>query len=406
MSLLSHLVIFGSYALVALALGLGLPKFFTVVTALDALAIAAVALLIGGQVHAALFNRNEREALVDRINALRRGHRQLREDLDVTRQEFAKSRTDLQNSRKQDSVRLVQEMQVLQGLLEQIAERPQIVEPDPVSDSISPPDKVVDTSGDTTDTAEDRARTEQEILEQVEQAVEANRIDLFLQPVVSLPQRKVRFYECFSHLRDEQGNLIHPGKYMDIAEQNGIITVIDNMLLFRCVQLIRRLQNRDQQVRFFCNISSFTLDDGSFFNQFLEFLENNKGLANALIFEFSQLDIGARRPDVDKDLARLADLGFRFSMDKVTDLNIDFADLARYHVGYVKIPADLLLSAEQAMGSDIRAADLKTAFKRYNIDLIVEKIESEKTVIDLLDYQIDFGQGYLFGEPRPSPDNE
>ena len=36
------------------------------------------------------------------------------------------------------------------------------------------------------------------------------------------------------------------------------------------------------------------------------------------------------------------------------------------------------------------------------IDLIVEKIETEEMLLDLLDLNIDFGQSYLFDEPRPS----
>jgi len=28
-------------------------------------------------------------------------------------------------------------------------------------------------------------------------------------------------------------------------------------------------------------------------------------------------------------------------------------------------------------------------------------VESEKTVVQLLDYSVDFAQGYLFGEPKP-----
>lgn len=47
---------------------------------------------------------------------------------------------------------------------------------------------------------------------------------------------------------------------------------------------------------------------------------------------------------------------------------------------------------------------LKAALDRHGIDLIVEKVESEKTLVELLDFQIDFGQGYLFGEPRVSKD--
>jgi cyclic-di-GMP phosphodiesterase TipF (flagellum assembly factor) len=43
---------------------------------------------------------------------------------------------------------------------------------------------------------------------------------------------------------------------------------------------------------------------------------------------------------------------------------------------------------------------LKGALDRVAMDLIVEKIENEEMLKDLLDLQIDFGQGYLFGAPK------
>ena len=43
---------------------------------------------------------------------------------------------------------------------------------------------------------------------------------------------------------------------------------------------------------------------------------------------------------------------------------------------------------------------LKGAMDRQAMDLIVEKIETEEMLVELLDLKIDFGQGYLFGEPK------
>ena len=45
---------------------------------------------------------------------------------------------------------------------------------------------------------------------------------------------------------------------------------------------------------------------------------------------------------------------------------------------------------------------LKGALDREAMDLIVEKIENEEMLLDLLDLKIDYGQGYLFGAPKPA----
>ena len=52
------------------------------------------------------------------------------------------------------------------------------------------------------------------------------------------------------------------------------------------------------------------------------------------------------------------------------------------------------------VNADIHPGDLPDLLGRYGIDLIAEKIESEGMVVDLLDYDVKFGQGFLFSPPR------
>ena len=59
-----------------------------------------------------------------------------------------------------------------------------------------------------------------------------------------------------------------------------------------------------------------------------------------------------------------------------------------------------MLEADTVVGIDI--ALLKRTMDLHGIDLIVEKLEKEQNLVELLEYRIDFGQGYLFGEPRLS----
>jgi cyclic-di-GMP phosphodiesterase TipF (flagellum assembly factor) len=233
-------------------------------------------------------------------------------------------------------------------------------------------------------------------------ALQENRVDLYLQPIVSLPQRKVRFYEAYSRIRDDDGKMIVPDQYLHIAEDSGLITTIDNLLLFRCVQLIRKVKRRRINVGFFCNISARTLNDDFFFTQFLDFMEQNTELADSLIFEFSQEDVANHTAETEANLAKLAAMGFRFSMDQITTLDLDYMGLARRHIKFVKIDADLMLRDLGAGASPITIGDLKRDLTHTGVDLIAEKIENERSVADLVEFSVDFGQGFLFGEPRPA----
>lgn len=250
------------------------------------------------------------------------------------------------------------------------------------------------------------------LLETVRAALTENRVDLYLQPIVGLPQRRRMYYESYSRLRDETGRVMMPAEYLKVAEPEGLITAIDNLLLFRCVQIVRRLAKEDRKVGIFCNISQASLADESFFPQFLDLLATNRDLAGALIFEMGQAAFDERGAVEARNMAKLADLGFRFSLDKVTDLDLDLQDLARSDVKFVKVGAQLLLEELVERDGrmvlkalpDLAAEDFANLTRRYGVEIIAEKVETERQVVDILELDIALGQGHLFGEPRPIRD--
>jgi cyclic-di-GMP phosphodiesterase TipF (flagellum assembly factor) len=237
----------------------------------------------------------------------------------------------------------------------------------------------------------------------IRNALDANRVDLYLQPVVTLPQRKVRYYEALTRLRTEDGTMLQPGEFIEPTEASGLLPRLDHLQLFRCVQVVRRLMLKNRDVGLFCNLSAATLNDPQFFPQMTEFMEANRALAPSLILEFKQAAWRAMGPIEQESLAALREVGFRFSMDQVADLRMEPRDLAERGIRFVKAPAALLLGRTGAatIGSDIHAADLSDLLNRFGINLVADRIETEAEVIELLDYDLKFGQGFLFSPPRP-----
>ncbi|WP_441238267.1 EAL domain-containing protein [Bradyrhizobium sp. 930_D9_N1_4] len=244
-------------------------------------------------------------------------------------------------------------------------------------------------------------RNQTQLLATLRNAIDENRIDIFLQPMVTLPQRKVRFYEAVTRLRDDRDQLVAAEEFISIAEASGLIGRIDNMVMLRCVQVLRRLMVRNKDVGVFCNVAASTLGNSTSFAQCLDFLEANRALAPSLVLEFKQSTFRNLGPAETENLAALAQRGFRFSIDHVTDLRIEPRELADRGVRFIKVPASLLLDPRQASTSDIHPSDLSDLLGRFGIDLIAERIEGERAVVDLLDYDVRFGQGFLFAPPRP-----
>jgi cyclic-di-GMP phosphodiesterase TipF (flagellum assembly factor) len=239
-----------------------------------------------------------------------------------------------------------------------------------------------------------------ELLETIRASLEENRVDLYLQPIVSLPQRKLRYYEALSRLRDHNGQVIMPAQYMAVAGQAGLMSVVDNLLLFRCVQIVRRLTQKSRDIGIFCNISGETLADKEFFPQFLDYMRVNRDLAGQIVFEFSQEALAKAGVEGEKNLTTLATMGFALSMDHVDSLALDFLRLKAIGFRHLKVHASILTRGMNGAGAQVAAEDFKKLLTRHGLNLIAERVEDEKTVIQLLDYAVDYAQGYLFGEPR------
>jgi cyclic-di-GMP phosphodiesterase, flagellum assembly factor TipF len=115
----------------------------------------------------------------------------------------------------------------------------------------------------------------------------------------------------------------------------------------------------------------------------------------------TQSAVRSMGPIEHESLAALAERGFRFSMDNLADLRVEPRELTERGFRFIKAPTTLLLSRAGGNITNIHPADFSDLLGRFGIDLIAERIESETTVVDLLDYDVRFGQGFLFSPPRP-----
>lgn len=355
-------------------------------------AIAMLGLLAA--VHAFITAKADKVALRREIEQVREAHRLLADAMESTQGALTELAQAIESGALSSTEQLSGEVRMLETLIQQMSE------------SI---DQRVAHSAPPASAFEARHREQANVLLQnIHEALAENRVDLYLQPVVSLPQRRTIFYESFTRLRAADDRVMMPAEYLSVAEGEGLVPAIDNLLLFRCAQIVRRLARQDRKVGVFCNVALSSLGDETFFPQFLDFLSDNRDLNQALIFELGQANFDARGAVEARNMAKLADLGFRFSIDKVQTLDLDFADLQRSDVKFMKVSADLLieqlldLDGASALPTlrDISAADFAGLTRRYGIELIAEKCETERQIVDILELDIGMGQGHLFGEPR------
>ncbi|OUR77682.1 hypothetical protein A9Q83_09165 [Alphaproteobacteria bacterium 46_93_T64] len=400
--MLYHLVIVAAYAMTSVVVGRQLPAFFPELDLIASYWIGGSFFLVCALAHEFVMRRVERVELHREIKVIRR-------DLSAAESGLERFETILGGlaGENENMDGFASEMKLLRKLLNQLSSEmkketysvPAKTRGSEEAFAVKSRPSLVATPPQTIEENDEERRAE--ILEIVRSGLQENRVDLYLQPIVRLPQRRARYYEAFSRIRGKEGEIITPRQYLAIAEEAGLVGTIDNLLLIRCVQLIRRVRQRNSDVGFFVNVSARTMRDTAFFQQFVEFLDRNNDLTENLILEFAQEDIDAATDQVKEGLAMLSNMGFTFSMDQVVRLDMDFQQLADDNFRYLKVSASDLLPGGYGLPMNIHPEDLHEALARAKVELIASQVEDEDTVIGLLDADVSFGQGYLFGVPRP-----
>jgi len=352
-----------------------------------------VGFIVVQQVMASFARRRDKRAIAKEMAHLRQSHLEIETALHDTRARLGEMGAAVEQRAGAQEKKIVAELQVLETLMRDFAGKishSATAVPHPAPKAQRGPASVY------VNTLSDKS----EMLETIRSSLEENRVDLYLQPMVSLPQRKLRYYEALSRLRDRNGQVIMPAQYIQVAGQAGLMSVVDNLLLFRCVQIVRRLAQKSRDIGIFCNISGDTLADKEFFPQFLDYMRANRDLAGQIIFEFSQEAVLKAGVEGERNLTVLATMGFALSMDHVESLALDFLRLKAIGFRHLKVRASILTRGMNNAGAAVAAEDFKKLLTRHGLNLIAERVEDEKTVVQLLEYAVDYAQGYLFGEPR------
>jgi len=241
---------------------------------------------------------------------------------------------------------------------------------------------------------------ERETLDTVRDALEENRLDLYLQPVVTLPQRKEKHQDCDLRIASDGGDFMPPSLYNEILRANGLLQPVENMFLFRTVQMVGRRPSRAAGDYAFCRIQPESLADAAFFRRFADYLLGEDDLVSSIAFEFREADL------IDLDdagaaaLGALVDLGFNLCVSQLHNFDVEADRLADGGVRFVKVDVEALMPAIGDEAETARVRRLKHGLDDAGIDLIVTGVANEQLLVELLDFDIEFGQGPLFGEPR------
>ncbi|MGJ3264792.1 MAG: EAL domain-containing protein [Salinarimonas sp.] len=237
-------------------------------------------------------------------------------------------------------------------------------------------------------------------------ALREDRMEIHLQPIVSLPQRRTRFYEALSRLRLDDDTLVLPGEFLPTIARAGLTAELDGKVAARAAAIARHLVNRGSDAFVTLDLAHESLVAPGFLRALGRILEAYPDVAGRLAFEIAQRSWRMLDAEVAGALEALRGKGALFVLDRASDLRVDPFGLADRGVRYVKLPAARLLAHAdgnahpQALGLDVAVSDLAAVMARAGIQLVAEAVEREEDVPDLIDLDVPLAQGSVFGAPR------
>jgi len=231
-------------------------------------------------------------------------------------------------------------------------------------------------------------------------AISAGRIDVALEPILGLEDQQTRHYEVTVRLRDADGNPLNVSGGPDLRG-TGLLPLFDGVRITRTAAVARRLEERGKGGSVFSSFSGESVADEHFLGELAETLHQRASLATQLVLSFTQSDVrGFSTPEWDS-LADMRALGFRFALSAITDLDMDFEELAEQGFAFVKLDASVFLEGLPAPSGRIPSSDVCRHLAAHGLTLVVERIDNDEQLARVFGFGVLLGQGQLFGGARP-----
>lgn len=249
----------------------------------------------------------------------------------------------------------------------------------------------------------ERPETRVDWLRIIREALENDHFVLYAQPILDLRTNRVTRYEILLRLRDQAGNIIPPGAFLDVAEQFGLSGDIDRWVLNKVVEVLGAA-SLIEDVSFAINLSPRSLADPELLAMIIEDESLTIIGPVKLVMEITET-AAIYNIHVAKDFLRtLRSQGYEFALDDFGKGFSSFYQLKNLDVDYLKIDGSFVRN----LSKDPVDRHLVTAMVNLAGSLgkqtIAEFVEDEETLDILRSIGVDCAQGFHIGRPGPLDD--
>ena len=235
-------------------------------------------------------------------------------------------------------------------------------------------------------------------------ALQREEFEIFYQPIVSTESRQVRGFEALVRWDHPEQGLLSPVRFMQVAEDTGLVIPIDQWVLRESCTRLREWQNEfpmNPLLSISVNLSGKQFAHPDLCEKVRRILDETGVIPLSIKLEITESSL-VENPDAAAQILRqLKELGVRISLDDFGTGYSSLSYLHRFPIDVLKIDRSFVNRMSVSKNSEIVRTIITLAIN-LGMEVIAEGVETEEQVAQLASMRCDYVQGYLFSQPMRS----
>ena len=245
------------------------------------------------------------------------------------------------------------------------------------------------------------------IASELRYALENEGLLVYYQPIYAMDTKKLVGCEALVRWNHAERGLIAPNDFIPIAEENGLIRLIDEWVLHHACRQMQKWLSAGVDLKFIAvNISSRSLSKDSLAQQVANTLRDTQLAPEQLELEVTESAIMEDPESADIVLRQLREMGVRIAVD---DFGTGYSSLARLRsltLDKLKIDQSFISNLLDAKEDQAIVCAILALGASIGVEVQAEGIETAEQLEFLQTHNCPLGQGYFFGRPMPTADFE
>ncbi len=253
------------------------------------------------------------------------------------------------------------------------------------------------------DSVRSMAIKESEIESKMEDALRNEEFKVFLQSKHRLTDGGINGCEALVRWRHDDKDVMYPGEFIHIFEQNGFITMLD-MYMFEhsCAILADWIASDIEPIPVSVNFSRLHLSNPDFVSTLRDIADKYDVPHNLLEIEITETAIQTNEEAIIKVINSLHAYGFAMSMDDFGSGYSSLGLLKNIPVDAIKIDRQFFINNNDTQRANAVIAKVIDLAKTLHMVTVAEGIETDEQVELLRILGCDSIQSYYFARPIPA----